>query len=200
VCKNGADPATTPPTCIAETDLATALLTLDRLSETSFRLSGTVPVRLQNAPVEYTFFGTFTGSITLTGNAPACPGQNETFLPVPLTITFDTAAAPGNALSLEVAIDPNGTTIQDGLSVCGGMAGFADLLKPAAAAAMTQSAQASVTSLVEAQLCLPGPTCPAGSTPDQNGLCRYSSGLCVARGIDSSGTLLAACLPHPGGI
>ena len=200
VCPNGANPGATPPTCIAETDLASAVLTLDQVTGTSFRLGGTVPVRLQNAPVEYrTFLGaTLTGSLTVTGNA-ACPGTNQTFLGVPLTITFDTGAAPGNALSLDIVIDQ--TTIQNGLSVCGtALAGIAGLLKQAAAAQIAQSAQASVTSLVEAQLCLAGPSCPAGATPDQNGLCRYSSGLCVARGVDTSGTLLTACLPHPGGI
>jgi hypothetical protein len=194
VCPNGPTPGATPPECVTEIDFSTPDLTFAKLTETSFQVSGDVPVRIQDLPVSYALFATnLTGSVTFTGNR-ACPGADQTFLPVPTTITFDTAAAPGTALSVTIEIDQ--ATVESGLSVCEtSMAQFASLLKPYAAAEVTRSAQDFVKSLVELQLCVRGPNCPEGTTVDQNGLCRFPSGLCVSRGVDSSGMpILPACL------
>jgi Dictyostelium (slime mold) repeat len=192
VCPNGPTPGATPPECLAEIDFSAAPLTFEKVDATVFRISGSVPIRIQDLPVAYTLFASpVTGSVTFTGNQ-GCPGATQTFQEVQTTVTFDTNAAPG-ALSVTTSLDQ--TTIADGLALCeSAMAAFASFLMPYAASEVTQAAQQLVTSLVESQLCVAGPSCPDGSTVDENGLCRYSSGLCVSRGLDSSGMpILPVC-------
>jgi hypothetical protein len=191
VCPNG---PTTPSECVAEIDFSTSPLTFEKVDATVFRISGSIPIRIQDLPVAYTLYvSPISGTVTFTENK-GCPGAAQTFLEVPTTVEFDTNAAPGTALSVTVSL--NQQTIESGLALCeSAMAAFAfEILKPYAVSEVTKSAQQLVTSLVESQLCVAGPSCPDGSTVDQNGLCRYPSGLCVSRGLDSSGMpILPAC-------
>jgi hypothetical protein len=185
VCPGGADLNANPPTCVAGLDFAAAALTFERVTNASYSITGSVPVRIQKLPVQYSGLS---GSVTLSENG-ACPPAPQTFLFVPVTITFVTNAETGTALDVDTVLDE--TTVRNGLFLCDtSLALFFDLIRSPIASEITRVAEEFVSAQVESELCIAGPDCPEGTTEDPGGLCRYPSGLCVARGTDSGTGML----------
>jgi Dictyostelium (slime mold) repeat len=179
LCPLGPEPTQTPPSCALEVDFSTAALTFEALPDGTYRMAGTLPVRLASLPVEVVYLSVgMSGTLTFTGNA-SCSGS-QAFVPLPVTITFDPAAAPGDALQVVAVTDL--PTVASGLTVCGGMAAaVANLVEGFYAPELQTFVEAQLKSLVEQQLCAP-PPCPPGTTAGSS--CRYPSSLCVSRGLD----------------
>lgn len=194
VCPEGPNPSSNPPSCILELDFEYAALTFDAVGGGSFRILGTLPARVQNLPAEVRALGSvFTGSIVLNGGG-TCPGVPQTFVPIPIDVTIDEGTVAAAPLGVAVVLDE--VAVEAGVNVCGtSLSLYADLVRPFAAQQIVASAAPLLVARIEAQLCLSGPNCPAGTTQATDGLCRYDTGLCAARGIDaqSGAPIVPAC-------
>ena len=184
VCSSGPIEQANPPRCFVVADHGNASLTFEARPDGSYRASGSLPLKIQDVPVSNV------GSMTVTGNR-GCPPAPQSFLAVPVDVSFRVDAAPGDALNLAVAADP--AAVQGGYRLCGSSPAFAAQLESLMIDRAVADLRAYLVAQVEAQLCRP-PPCPAEATV-VGGRCRYPDGLCVARGLaPRAGTLLVpAC-------
>jgi hypothetical protein len=193
-CPAGADPGASPPSCTLELALASATATLTATSS-QYHLAGRVPLRVQSARLDYSIAGSAgTSTVTLSATQ-ACPAPGAPFAPLDAEVSFEVAAAPGDAVVVQAALSE--TQLEAALALCGGTLGsFAATVRPIIATSVAAFVEEEVVAELERQLCLAGPTCPAGSS-FSDGLCRYSGGGCVFRGVAADSGLLRplACLP-----
>src|SRR5262249_52676648 len=88
LCPNGSNPAANPPVCFAEVDWTNAALTVTTDTTTAIELTGTLPLRIQDVPLQTTCS---IGHVAFDGDG-ACPGGNFGMVPVDLQITIGSAS------------------------------------------------------------------------------------------------------------
>ncbi len=200
VCPGGADAAANPPKCVAEIDLANADLSVQPSAPHNVVISGTVPLRLQNLPLD-----TGLGDIVITlNNNEACPSENQEFAPIGATINLsvETDLDPAHARQgySKIAISEvtiSQSDIEDAISLdCGGgILGFlADALKGIIVGQLFGGLQDTLVSSVEEQLCQKAavdvnPPCPTNTT-NVDGICRYGNtadAACVSMVLGTDG-------------
>jgi hypothetical protein len=187
VCEGGPDPASNPPKCTAEIGIGEANLTLTPTAPHNLVVTGTIPLRLQNLPIDATLlFIPVSAEATLSGNE-SCPGDNSEFAQIPVTINISIESNKDTTQSFngysqvriqEFSVDKN--AIEDSLHFCGGFTGT--ILNWAKGFVVDFAYDALIGTLgetIEQQLCRQAnpaldPPCPAG-TNDVGGVCRYGT-------------------------
>lgn len=183
VCPGGADPNGNPPKCTMEIDIGNAKLNIDTTNPHNIAITGPLPLRLQNLPIDLGFLGST--QARLTSNGCSNPPQYANIdLDVDISIEIDTDmshARAGYSRVKVVKLAVNEQQLQDSLSFCGG--GFSSTvlgwMKGFIFDLLVGGLLDTLTSTVEDQLCqqadpMSSPTCPSGTT-DVNGVCRYGN-------------------------
>lgn len=196
ICKGGPDPNANPPKCVAEIDIGGAKLNLSTAGPHDLLVSGPLPIRLRNLPIE----GCLTNNqITLTGNN-GCPGGQQDYADVNLDVDVSVEIVTNQALSqhgytslkVDVAITDN--DLKDALHVCGGgLGGLINIgfIKDLVFGQFAGPLKDTLTSQINDQLCrksnpMLNPPCPDGST-DDGGTCKYADGSCVSIMLGTDG-------------
>ncbi|MBE7480843.1 MAG: hypothetical protein HS104_12785 [Polyangiaceae bacterium] len=218
ICPNGSNPASNPPECVAEADLSKAKLTIGTAAPHNIKVGGTLAVRMQKVPIKGSgLLGWVNSEVVLTKGG-VCNPKEYADIPVNVDISLEVDKDPAHGSRqgytkvkiLKLEID-NGT-IGSSIKFCG--SGFDDtiinLVKPLLINSLLGGITGTLTETLEDQLCTKqdpaaGVTCPAGSYPDADGVCRYctpnGSGQCpntsaecvgVALGIDGNINLSSA--------
>lgn len=187
ICPGGPDPAANPPKCVAEIGVGDANLTITPTAPHNLVITGTMPLRLQDLPIDVTYFfipDSATGS--LSGNE-SCPGEVSEFAQIPLTVNVSIESDKDASHSFngysrvriqEFSVDKN--AIEDSLNFCGGFTGTVlDWAKGFVVDFAYDALIGTVAESIEDQLCRQAnpdltPSCPTG-TNDVNGVCRYGT-------------------------
>ncbi|MFO0678391.1 MAG: hypothetical protein U0169_17775 [Polyangiaceae bacterium] len=184
ICPNGPNRTSTPPQCLAQIAVGNAHLHMDGVTPRSVRISGTVPVRLQDLPVNVSVVGDIrVGAGTGSCNA-GTPVYDYKDVPVDVVVPVVTeGTSPRDGYT---KLDVKNATITLGLvsddvgvckdcgsfpfaqSVCDGVLGF---IKNQVFSTLVDGVTNQIKSALESQLCTkPSPTldppCPDGSTPN----------------------------------
>lgn len=202
VCPDGPDPNGNPPKCVAEIDLGNAQLDIKTSGPHNITISGPVPLRIQDLPMDITYF--FIPSsldITLSGNQD-CPGGGaatfaniNTTIPISVEIDANPAHSRHGYTKLvigDITIDDQ--QIEDSLHFCGGFdAGLLNSLKGIIVPQLISPLKDTLSGTVNEQLCqkpnpMVSPTCPEGSAAD-GGLCKYADGECVSIMLGTDGNI-----------
>ncbi|WP_437942063.1 hypothetical protein [Sorangium sp. So ce341] len=189
LCPGGADPAATPPACVAEIDVGRAALQIQPKTPHNLVIRGPLPVRMQRLPIflDGGILGESTQYVTLNGN-DACPPDEQTFtnidVEVDLSIEIDVnpqhsrqgySRIKVNRLSIDedqlessLHLDCGGTWVGDAL----------DFVKPILTSFMGSMSDA-LKGQLDQQLCQKAdpaldPACPDG-TNDIGGVCRFGT-------------------------
>jgi hypothetical protein len=125
-CPGGADPNANPPKCVAEIDIGKAALNIDTQNPRHIVITGPIPIRLQNLPLD-----TFLGDTTVVLNdGGSCPGGGKAFaqIPIDVSISIEIDAVQdhiryGYSKVRIEKLAPNQKAIEDSLNFCGGFAG-----------------------------------------------------------------------------
>ena len=199
VCKGGPDEGANPPKCVAEIDLGNADLTITPTGPHHIVISGPLPLRLRNLPIE----GCATNNhITITGNA-GCKDEPQNFaeinLNVPISIEIDANPAHSRHGYSKVVIGDIGIdegALKNSVEICGGGIGgilnigfIKDLVFDQFAGPLVGTLQGTL----DEQLCQKAnpelnPPCPDGST-NQGGTCKYADGECVSIMLGTDGNI-----------
>ncbi len=207
ICPNGPQPNNNPKECIAEINLANAKLHLDAANystvngEPALRISGTIPLRVQDLPINMTTLGAFGIGVGQGGN-PVCQGgvpngpnglgfdYFDFPLEVLLPLINETIAPRDGYTKIDVknavinpTIDKNNIAL---CKNCGGIFnGFCTAIfswiKDQVFGQLVAPLKNQIKSLLESQLCTKpnpnvNPSCPTGSQPDSNNAkCVYTS-------------------------
>lgn len=181
--------------CQAEIDLGNANLTMTATAPHNLRITGTLPIRLKDLPINFKLLG-IPGSATgaLTGNN-ACPGSNQTYDDFPLDVDID-IFADQNATHTgrfgysqmkinRIVNDTNAkNNISSHLNFCGSIAAsILNLVKPLVIDQLYNGLIGSLDSQISEQLCAkesPTQSCPQPTMPDGSGICRYSDNTCAS--------------------
>ncbi|MEZ4223720.1 MAG: hypothetical protein R3B13_22420 [Polyangiaceae bacterium] len=209
VCKAGSKPTASPPECIVEADLGKAALTLATKAPHNLTITGTLAVRLQKAPLE---FGIINSDVVLTAGGKCSP-RDYANIPVTVDISVEVDDDPNHGtrkgyskVKIEtLTIDNN--TINNSIGFCGSALSSAVLnfAKGFILGSVTGGLTDTLKSTVEDQLCTSqdpaaGVTCPSGTYPDPDGVCRYcnpdGNGICQ----DTSRECVALALGTDGNI
>jgi hypothetical protein len=188
VCPDGPNPSSTPPTCLAEIDLAGAQLQFDTVAPHDIHAYGPLPVRIQSLPIELLWLIVpSTTEMVLNGNG-ACPPQSSDFANIGLdaTVSIEIDTDPAHARYGYSRIRIASVTIAEtdltgAIQFCGGyldeliLNGMRDVLVPM----LMDSLVGTLTTQIEEMLCQKAnpavdPTCPTG-TNDVEGICRYGT-------------------------
>ncbi|MBK9263594.1 MAG: hypothetical protein IPM54_27785 [Polyangiaceae bacterium] len=183
VCPGGADENSSPPKCVMEIDIGNAQLDISTATPHNIKITGPLPLRLQNLPIDLGFLGSTNARLTSNGctNPPAFADID---LNVDLSIEVDTDMSHSRYGYSRVKVGQlsiNETQLQNSLNFCGGgfsstvlnwMKGFIfDMLVGGLLDTLDQT--------ISDQLCqqaTPGakPECPLG-TNNVDGVCRYGT-------------------------
>lgn len=218
ICPDGPKPTANPPECVVEADLGKAKLTITTAAPHNIKVGGTLAVRLQKVPLKGTGVAGFVNSEVVLTKGGVCSPKDYADIPVTVDVSLELDKDPKHGsrqgytkvkiLKLEI----NNSAISNGIKFCG--SGFDDtiinLVKPLIINSMLGGLTGTLTGTVEDQLCTKqdptaGVTCPSGSYPDADDVCRYctpnGSGQCpdtkaecvgVALGIDGNIDLSSA--------
>ena len=210
------DGSPSPAQCLAQIGLSGAKLTLTAVHPDSLTIDGTVPVRVQDIPVDvYVFsFKTCTIHVSL-GTGGACD-VNTTYVDVPVSITLPVVAetlAPRNGYA-KIDIDAavvNATITDPMVNICGGLcANIATSLKSYLVSQLNSQLQGQIKNALHDQLCVKTnanitPSCPT-STHDNGGFCYFDAQAttCVPPALGTEGRadmsgLLASVSPGTAG-
>ncbi len=183
VCPGGPDTNSNPPKCVMEIDIANAQLNIDTAAPHNIRITGPLPLRLPNLPVDLGFLGSTQARLTSNGCTNPSAFANID-LDVDISIEVDTDMSHSRAgysrvKILNLAI--NETQLQNSLSFCGG--GFSsailNALKGVVFDLLVGGLLDTLDQPISDQLCQQAtpdvtPTCPKG-TNDVEGVCRYGT-------------------------
>lgn len=215
LCPGGGDPDTN--TCIIELDLGNADLEMNSEDDHHIRISGALPVRAQNIPIEYTpLFIPLNVTAVINGNADGEKCNNpQAFADLDLTAvisieidTDDTHARHGYSRLRIEELSIDGDQLAAALDFCGSidadiLEGLTDVLLPLLTDTVVDQAKGQMEdALCQAANETATPQCPLGAT-NVNGVCRYGSNasddcMPVLLGTDAlldAGQLLAAFSP-----
>ncbi len=215
VCPSGADANATPPTCRVDARLPAGSLHLDAVAPDALTLSGTVPIRLRDLPID----ASLVGAVSLGFGQGACNGATPEFdygsFPVSVTLPLVAeTVAPRAGITKVDAADAVVTISADpsALGVCGECAP-GDLVCEAVLGTIEELAFPLILDQVEAQVksalapsfcTIPDttvtPSCPTGSSAGTgtNGspACLYDSApkACVPVFFGTDGKLAPSAL------
>ncbi|AGP36894.1 hypothetical protein [Sorangium cellulosum] len=189
LCPGGADPAATPPACVAEIDVGRAALQIQPKTPHNLVIRGPLPVRMQRLPLflDGGILGESTQYVTLNGN-DACPPDEQTFtnIDVEVDLSIEIDVNPQHSrqgysrvkvnrlwidedqLESSLHLDCGGTWVGDAL----------DFVKPILTSFMGSMSDA-LKGQLDQQLCQRAdptldPACPDG-TNDIGGVCRFGT-------------------------
>jgi hypothetical protein len=181
ICPDGPNPAGAPPSCIVEVDGSAIDVGVRTDDASTLELTGTVPLRVQLLPVDFTFFSVPGSTNAALNGSGACPGGS--YAAVPMVVSIDRSAWP----TVGVTLTPDMASIASAVQCCGGGASSSTiaLIRPAVIQSIVDTLRAGVVATIEQQICLrsdPGP-CPAGASAAADGLCRPDAAptACIAR-------------------
>lgn len=212
-CPGGPDPNANPPTCTMEIDLGGADLDLNTAAPHNLRITGSIPIRLRDLPIQidYGIFGVSDINATVTGNN-ACPTQDpmgQSFAPIPVDIDISVEiddnmnhARYGYTRIRIADFSFSQPDLEARLEFCGGFsADLLNALKGVVFDLLVGPLVGTLTTTLEEQLCQQAspdvdPPCPTGSN-DVEGVCRYGSSpddecVSIALGTDGHAELGAA--------
>lgn len=182
VCPGG--PTESPLTCTVEIDVASLNLDFAPNGPHHLTVSGNLPVRLQDLPVE-TDVGDLNVAVNEPRNCPGTPSDPFAQIPVTVRISLETDTDPNHArfgyskLRIEdISIDTG--ALEDRIAICGGFtAAVADYFRGFIIDQVGPGLIDTVKETVEEQLCQKSnpdvdPPCPTG-TNDIDGICRYGT-------------------------
>ncbi len=213
VCPGGADAAASPPTCLLDVQIPAGSLHLDAVTPGALTLSGTVPVRLQDLPIDATLIGALSlgfGQGTCNGAVPAFD-----YASFPVSVTLPLVAetqAPRAGLTkvdtdtavVSVTADPSS------LGICGGCGPgdpvcqtLLDAVKDLAFGLILDQIESQVKAALAPSFCtVPqqslSPSCPtgssAGATASGEPVCLYDAAkaTCVPVFFGTEGAIAAS--------
>ncbi|WP_231511877.1 hypothetical protein [Chondromyces apiculatus] len=215
VCPDGPDATTNPPRCVAEINIGAAQLQITPTAPHNIVVSGPLPIRLQNLPVEidYGFLGTDTARVVLNGNG-ACPNNEQTYANIDLdvNVSIEIDSDPTHSRRgyskvriLQLSVDED--QLADRLKLnCGDSpsGSILNAFKGIVIGFLLDGLIDTLTGTVNEQFCQQAnpevsPSCPVGTT-DTGGTCMYPDGSCasIVLGADGNinlGQLLASISP-----
>lgn len=191
LCPDGPDETTTPPRCIAELDLGAGQLSFDVAGPHDLVVSGPLPLRVQDLPIDISWFGLPDDRthLVLNGNG-VChddpPPPEQTFANVQVNVDIS-IEIDGDSMHSRwgysrmriVGLSVNNADLEAAINFCGG--GFTSVvfntLKPVMVGLMSDMIIGTVRDTIEESLCQLAnpelsPPCPTG-TQDVGGICRY---------------------------
>jgi hypothetical protein len=215
VCPAGADASATPPTCTLDAQIAAGSLHLDAVTPDALTLSGTVPLRLRDLPVD----ASLVGNVALGFGQGSCNGATPQFdygsfpvsvtLPlVPETVSPRAGITKVDAANAVVSITADPTA----LGVCGECAvgdtvcnDVLDAIETLAFPLILARVEAQVKSALAPSFCtVPDttvtPACPTGSSAGTGSggtpVCLYDSApaTCVPVFFGTEGKLAASTI------
>lgn len=186
VCPQGPNAGT----CSAEIDIGNAKLALAPQEPHNLRVTGPIPIRLQNLPIDFKYIGFIPDhtQAVLNGNG-GCPGGNQTFAGIGVDVNLDISVDQNMSHSrfgytrLKVKVDIDQNQLKNGLKFCTGVTGtLLNLLKDVVFGQLVGPLLGTLQSQVDQQLCqkpdpnasTPASACPSG-TQNVGGICRYGS-------------------------
>lgn len=199
ICPNGPNPNATPPECIADIDLANAKLHLDSATyvaagnKPALRISGTIPLRVQNLPLNITTLGDAGVGVGQAGN-PACNGGTPNFdyfqfpIEILLPLISETISPRDGFMKIDTknaVINP--TIDKNNIALCKNCGGiftqfcnaFLGWVKDLVFNSLISPLTGQIKTALEDQLCTKPnanvtPQCPTG-TQVSGGKCVYTS-------------------------
>jgi hypothetical protein len=177
ICPNGPNASANPPSCVADINIGGAILTLDAITPSSIKISGTIPIKLQDLPVS-----TSLGSLDIGIGTGDCSGPgglpNVDYAAIPVDIELPLVAdtiAPRtgytkiDAANAVISVNIDSSVVQ----ICnGGFIGFIiDLFKSTVVSDITAPLTSTLKSTIASELCTKPdltttPVCPDGSQPN----------------------------------
>lgn len=182
VCPGGPDENGNPPKCVAEIDIGNAKLNIDTATPHNIKITGPLPIRLQNLPINLGFLGTTNARLTSNGCSTPSAFTNVD-LDVDISVEVDndpTHARYGYSRVKINKLAVNEAQLQNSLEFCGGFIGSVlDLLKGLVFGLISDQLLGTLGDTLSQQLCqqadpMANPPCPAGSN-DVEGVCRYGT-------------------------
>jgi len=197
VCPGGPDPNGNPPKCMVEIDIGSADLDIQTIGPHNVLITGPLPIRLQNLPVDVGFLGDMT--VVMNGN-DTCPGENQTFANVDLDVNISVEIDANPAHSRhgytrlkvgKVEIDQGQLESQTHFGCDGIIGAIINALKGVVFPLLVDPLIGNLQSTLDEQLCQQpnpamSPPCPDGSAED-GGLCKYADGECVSIMLGTDG-------------
>ncbi|HEY1955659.1 MAG TPA: hypothetical protein VGH28_08600 [Polyangiaceae bacterium] len=170
--------------CQAVVNVGGANLTLTAVHPDSLTITGTIPVKVQDIPVNIDFQITSCGLDASVGSGGNCD-SNVQAVNVPVTITLPLVAetiAPRDGYTKVDTANAvvNATIDQNSINFCGGFcAGAANTFKSFLVGQLTGPLEDQLKSALQSALCTAtnpalNPPCPTGST-DNGGTCFYNT-------------------------
>ncbi len=203
VCKDGPKPNANPKECIVEIGLGKANLAITTAAPHDIHVDGTLPVRLQRAPIK-TSIGSMWAALDNGGNFADIPVHADVSLETDLDPAHASRKGYTKVKINALTVDKN--ALESNIHFGGGILGsIVNLLKSFIAGQLISPLTDSLKSTVEKQLCTTadpatGVTCPSGTYPDSGGTCRYCSPNAQGQCPDSSAECVGIALGTDGNV
>ena len=179
------DGSPTPSQCVAQIDMTGAKLSLTAVRPDSLTIKGTVPVRVQDIPVDVYVFTIKTCTVHVSLGTGGNCDPNTTYVDVPITVTLpfvaETIAPRDGYTRIDVANAVVNAAITDPMvNFCGGLcANIAASLKSFLVSQLSSQIQSQFKSALQSNLCTKTnvtltPACPTGAH-DNGGTCYYDT-------------------------
>lgn len=206
-CPDGPKPGSNPPECTVEVDLGKAALTIATKAPHNITVTGTLAVRLQKLRAKGSGIVGFLDLDVVLTNGAKCSPKDYANIPVNVDLSIETDTDPlhgarsgySKVKILTITIDEG--VIEDSIAFCGN--GFDDtvagFLKGLVIGSVIGGLTDTVADTVAEQLCTKqdpaaGVTCPTGSYPDSDDVCRYctpdGNGMCADSSVECVSTAL----------
>ncbi len=174
--------------CVADINVGGAQLHIDAVTPDSLQISGTVPVKIDDIPVDVKGpFGIDLGTIEVGVGQGGCNGSTPavTYTPVPVTATLPIIQETTDPRNGYAKIDAANATVNANIDpsvvqLCGGLlSSIADLFKSTLVGQLTSPLQSTLKNQLQSQLCTKpdttvSPQCPDGTEID-GGDCVFTS-------------------------
>lgn len=188
VCPSGPDETATPPRCLAELDLGAGTLTFEVAGPHDIVVSGPLPVRIQDLPIDLGWAGST--HLVVNGNGvchdQATPEQTFADIQLNVDLSIEIDGDPGHTRwgysKMRIAgLSVNNADLEAAANFCGGglTTAILNAIKPIMVGLLSDTLVGTVRDTIEGQFCqqanpLLTPTCPDGTT-DVEGTCRYGT-------------------------
>jgi MYXO-CTERM domain-containing protein len=206
ICRNGPNANNNPPECIAEINIKGMKLHMDAITPHSLKITGTVPVRLQDLPMNASVIGDFEVGLGSGGCNGGTPKFDYKDFPVQIEIPLiKETRAPREGYT---KIDGDNAVINVGIGKgdvsickdCGIISGVCDavlnFVKDQAFNSLIGGITGQLKDTIKTAFCTKAdpavsPTCPVGSHDDGKGTCVFDgdagAGACVPMELGTDG-------------